>query len=144
MFTPANTYHITKEAPSFPDEQKDMVTYFVTHQPGEWMYNEKTRGKFVEIWGKEALQTLDDTGLIPVCNYPECVGGTFWDTKPDRPIYGGPVPEPPVDHTGMIQVNSPVGPIWIDPKWRKFSDLSLTEIFDNFRQIVREEIARAK
>ena len=64
----------------------EMRAYFMTHQPAEWMENDRARTEFAKIYGEEALVTLDWDGTVP-----ENVD-SIWVTK--RPIGpdGRPLP----------------------------------------------------
>jgi hypothetical protein len=64
----------------------EMRTYFMTHQPADWMYNEKARAEFAKIYGEKALVTLDWDGTVPENNDP------VWVTK--RPIGPDGIPLP--------------------------------------------------
>jgi hypothetical protein len=60
--------------------------YFMTHQPAEWMYNEDSRAVFAEIYGKQALVTLDWDGTVPENVDP------MWITKRAVDASGKPLP----------------------------------------------------
>jgi hypothetical protein len=66
----------------------EMRVYFKTHQPGEWMYDPRTRAAFAEIYGEKALVTLDWLGTIPENDDP------IWQTRQAVDGNGVPLPEP--------------------------------------------------
>ncbi len=120
------------------------VEYFRTHAPFEWIKQEPARQAYQRIYGDEALKVLDQTGLVAENNAGEWVGGTNWQTRPLRPIYGGPAAKPVPDHTGMVQVPTPFGPTWVPAGSAPLTTMSAAQVLDNIRLIVREELERAR
>ncbi|MFH1575221.1 MAG: hypothetical protein ABIG68_14660 [Acidobacteriota bacterium] len=64
----------------------EMHAYFLTHQPGDWMYQEAAREEFAKIYGRQALVTLDWDGTVP-----ENVD-SVWVTKRPLDPTGRPLP----------------------------------------------------
>jgi hypothetical protein len=81
-------------------KDKEMVGYFTTHQPGEWSRDDGNKNAYLKIYGEKALYALEHSGLVCENNDGTWVGGTFWETRPDRPVYGGPQPG---DRVGNVE-----------------------------------------
>jgi len=89
--TPETIYRYTPEPiPNLPlrNEYRD---FFWAHQPGDWMYTSYTVQKFRELYGDEAVKTLEDFGVVPENVDAVWVGGPIntAGVRTIRPVYGG-------------------------------------------------------
>jgi hypothetical protein len=135
-------YRDRKDPYVHPPEQKDDVDSFTTHDVGTWMYDPTSREKYRAIYGQASLDKVDLMGTCAENINIDQVGGTF--PMPGINVWGGDdIPEPEVDHTGQICVQTAMGPMWVDAKTITNGQVMFLVALDNIRRIVREEILKA-
>jgi hypothetical protein len=80
-----------------PPKDAAWISYFTTHAPGEWKNNPGARDSYFRIYGRDALATLDNRGLVCENHNPVWVAGTNLDERPFWPELAQPTPMPAVD-----------------------------------------------
>lgn len=128
-----------------------MVTYFQNHSPGAWFFDLQIRASFAEIYGQEALNRLNATMFVPENADAVCVAGTTANTeekaaalKTVGKIWGHDPIYAVEDHSGMVEIDTPMGKKWVPISSIKFADLPVSDAIAMIREAVRQAIAAGK
>lgn len=127
---------------------RGMLSYFLTHPPGEWSRDAASRIAFDQIW-PGALGKLDQSGLVPehpdvmwVINAasPEAISRAIAEGR----LFGHePILELAPDHTGEIQIQTSFGPSWVRADSVLWGQISVSTALSLIRVVVAEELAKA-
>jgi hypothetical protein len=108
---PNNVYRNRKEPYTdvelgLNEQQSALRVYFQTHQPGEYRFQPALVDAFMNIYGKDAKDTLINHMTVPE-NTTES-----WVTKP---VYQDTIPvDANPEHKGQHKINTPFGEKWVD------------------------------
>jgi hypothetical protein len=92
-----NPYTAYRQTEQIPPEllgligrDRELLDYYLTNDPGHWMYSPQSVQDFGRLFGQPSLDQLFQSGTIPMSMNPTSVGGTFYEN-----LMGGPTATTP-------------------------------------------------
>lgn len=148
-YTPWRNTEKEIDQSSWSPEMLLAYAFIINSQPSEWCKVQADRDALVSLCGDKALEILDATGLVPFNSEPEWVFNVplakALEMKKAGTAWGHDEIFRTVDHTGMIQVPTPMGDVmaWVPAGSMPIGTMKEVDYWNTFRATVAEEMAKA-